>query len=109
MIYALKILLHLLKYLYLYNKRFLICRSRKHIACDRTWDSIFGVTCDRTCDSKIIGTCDRTCDSPFYALWDRTCDSVFSYVVIEVVILFLGLPVIVFVIEIGIEVVTDNL
>ena len=72
-------------------------RSRKHIACDRTWDSIFGVTCDRTCDSH------------FYALWDRTCDSVFSYVVIEVVILFLRLPVIVFVIEVGIEVVTDNL
>lgn len=74
-----------------------------------TCDSAFGVTCDRICDSKIGGTCDRTCDSPFYALWDRTCDSVFSYVVIEVVILFLGLPVIVFVIEIGIEVVTDNL
>lgn len=46
-------------------------RSRKHIACDRTWD--------------------------------RTCESVFSYVVIEVVILFLGLPVIVFVIEIVID------
>lgn len=43
------------------------------------------------------------------ALWDRICDRVFSYVVIEVVILFLRLPVIVFVIEVGIEVVTDNL
>ncbi len=82
---------------------------RKIAFCDRTWDSIFGLTCDRICDSKIGGTCDRACDSYFCALWDRTCDSVFSYVVIEVVILLLGLPVIVFVIEIGIEVVTDNL
>jgi len=65
--------------------------------------------CDRTCDSIFGVTCDRTCDSPFYALWDRICDSVFSYVVIEVVILFLRLPVIVFVIELGIEFVTDNL
>ena len=77
--------------------------------CDRTCDSIFGVICDRICDSKIGGTCDRTCDSPFYVLWDRICDSVFSYVVTEVVILFLRLPVIVFVIEIGIEFVTVNL
>lgn len=82
---------------------------RKIFFCDITWDSIIGLTCDRTCDSKIGGTCDRTCDSPFYALWDRTCDSVFSYVVTEVVILFLRLSVTVFVIEIGIEVVTDNL
>ena len=70
---------------------------QKTAFCDRTWNSIFG------------STCDRTCDSPFYALWDRICDSVFSYVVIEVVILFLKLPVIVYVIEVGIEVVTDNL
>ena len=61
---------------------------QKTAFCDRTCDSIFGVTCDRTCDSKIGGTCDRTCDSPFYALWDKTCDGVFSYVVTEVVILF---------------------